>query len=41
MMRSEFTDEQIPAIVKKGEAGWKVAHLCRTHGSTEQTYSGS
>jgi len=39
MKRSQFTDEQIPAIVEKGEAGWKVAHLCRTHGSTEQTHS--
>jgi putative transposase len=26
------------AIVKEGEAGRKVADLCRTHGITEQTY---
>jgi putative transposase len=38
MRRSQFTDEQILAIVKEGEAGRKVADLCRTHGITEQTY---
>ena len=38
MKRSTFTDEQILAIVKEGEAGRKVADLCRTHGITEQTY---
>ena len=38
MKRSKFTDEQILAIVKEGEAGPKVADLCRTHGITEQTY---
>jgi len=37
MKRSKFTDEQILAIVKEGEAGRKVADLCRTHGITEQT----
>jgi transposase-like protein len=36
--RSKYTDEQILAIVKEGEAGRKVADLCRTHGITEQTY---
>jgi putative transposase len=36
--RSKFTDEQILAIVKKGEAGRKVADLCRHYGITEQTY---
>ena len=39
MKRSKFTDEQILAIVREGEAGRKVADLCRTHGITEQTYS--
>ena len=34
----KFTDEQILAIVKEGEAGRKVADLCRVHGITEQTY---
>ena len=38
MKRSKFTDEQILAIVKEGEAGRKVADLCRTHGISEQTY---
>jgi putative transposase len=38
MKRSKFTDAQILAIVKEGEAGRKVADLCRTHGITEQTY---
>ena len=33
MKRSKFTDEQILAIVKEGEAGRKVADVCRTHGS--------
>ena len=38
MKRSTYTDEQILAIVKEGEAGRKVADLCRTHGISEQTY---
>jgi putative transposase len=38
MKRSKFTDEQIVAIVKEGEAGRKVADVCRTHGITSQTY---
>ena len=38
MKRSKFTDEQILAIVKEGEAGRKVADLCRANGITEQTY---
>jgi putative transposase len=38
MKRSKFSDEQILAIVKEGEAGRKVPDLCRTHGITEQTY---
>ena len=29
MKRSKFSDEQILAIVKEGEAGRKVADLCR------------
>lgn len=35
----QFTDGQILAIVKEGEAGRKVADLYRTLGITEQTYS--
>lgn len=38
MKRSKFSDEQILAIVREGEAGRKVADLVRTHGITEQTY---
>jgi putative transposase len=38
MKRSKFTDEQILSIVKEGEAGRKVADVCRAHGITEQTY---
>jgi putative transposase len=38
MKRSKFSDEQILAIVREGEAWRKVADLCRTHGITEQTY---
>ena len=38
MKRSKYTDEQILAIVKEGEAGRKVADLCRSHGISEQTY---
>ena len=38
MKRSKFSDEQILAIVKEGEAGRKVADVCRMHGITEQTY---
>ncbi len=38
MKRSKFSDEQILAIVKEGEASRKVADLCRANGITEQTY---
>ena len=38
MKRSKFSDEQILKIVREGEAGGKVADLCRTHGITKQTY---
>ena len=38
MTRSKFSDEQILAIVKEGEAGRKLTDLCRTLGITEQTY---
>ena len=36
MKRSKFTDEQILAIVKEGEAGRKVADVCRTHVRAER-----
>ena len=38
MKRSKYTDEQILAIVREGEAGRKVSDVCRAHGITEQTY---
>jgi putative transposase len=38
MKRSKFSDEQILAIVKEGEAGRKLTDMCRTYGITEQTY---
>ena len=38
MKRSKFSDEQILAIVKEGEAGRKVADVCRANGVMEQTY---
>ena len=37
MKRSKYSDEQILAIVKEGEAGRKVADLCRTHGIAGST----
>ena len=41
MKRSKFTDEQIVAIVKEGEAGRKVADVCRASRITEQTTTGA
>ena len=38
MKRRRFTEEQILAVLKAGEAGQKVADVCRTHGISEQTY---
>jgi putative transposase len=38
MKRSKFTDELILKIVREGEAGRKVADLCRTNGITEWSY---
>jgi len=38
MNRSEFSDEQILAVVKEDEAGRKVADLCHARGITEPTY---
>ena len=40
MKRSKYTDEQILAIVKEGEAGRKVTDLCRTHGTVVGTVVG-
>ncbi len=38
MKRSRFTEEQIIAILKEGEAGAKTADLCRRHGISDATY---
>lgn len=38
MRRTRFSEEQILAILREGEAGQKVADLCRTHGISEQSY---
>jgi putative transposase len=38
MKRSRFTQEQIIAILKEGEAGAKPADLCRRHGISEASY---
>ena len=37
MRRSRFSEEQILAVLKEGEAGRKVADVCRTHGISEHT----
>jgi len=36
MKRSKFSDEQILAIVKQGEAGRKLTDLCRAYGITDR-----
>ncbi len=33
MKRSRFSDVQILAILKQGEAGMDVSDICREHGS--------
>jgi len=37
-MKKRFTEEQIIGVLKKAEAGAKVADLCRKYGSSEATY---
>jgi putative transposase len=36
--RTRFTEEQIAAILKQGEAGMKTAELCRQNSISEATY---
>ena len=38
MKRSRFSETQIVAILKEGEAGRKVAEICREHGISNATY---
>jgi putative transposase len=40
MKRSRFTEEQIAAILKQGEAGMKTVDLCRQHSVSEATFYG-
>jgi len=38
MKKTRFTEEQIAAILKQGEAGMKTADLCRQNGISEATF---
>ena len=38
MVRRRYTDEQIIAVLKEGEAGAKVADLCRKYGMSDATF---
>lgn len=38
MKRSRFSEEQIIAILKEQEAGFKTADLCRKHGISDATF---
>lgn len=38
MKRTRFSEHQIIQILKQGEAGMKVADLCREHGVSPATY---
>lgn len=38
MKKSKFSDSQIVAILKEGEAGLPVAEVCRKHGISAATW---
>jgi hypothetical protein len=38
MKRKRFTEEQIIAVLKEHEAGFKAPDLCRKHGISKQTF---
>ena len=38
LKKSRFTENQIVAVLKEGEAGMPVAELCRKHGISNATY---
>ena len=38
MVRRKYTEEQIIAVLKEGEAGAPVADLCRKYGMSDATY---
>ena len=38
MKARQYTEEQIIAVLKEGEAGTKIADLCRKYGMSDATY---
>jgi putative transposase len=38
MKAKRYTEEQIIAVLKEGEAGAKIADLCRKYGMSEASY---
>jgi len=38
MARKKYTEEQIIAVLREGEAGAKVTDLCRKYGMSDATY---